>query len=86
MRVIEVPFEVPAIGLVKIGSVSAEFSIEVPPGLCALRFELFPASGAQQRLVKFYFIKKRDPTFRILRADEELNLTGELLTSASSAI
>jgi hypothetical protein len=84
-RVIEVPFEVPATGSVEIASITEGFAVEVPPRLYALRFECFRPRDALQPLIKFSFIEKKEPTFRVLRADEELNLTGDLITSASPA-
>ena len=85
VRVIEVPFEVPASDPVEIASITEGFAVKVPAGLYSLRFECFRADPSVRPMVKFSFIKKNRPTFRVLRADGELNLTGELVTSASPA-
>jgi hypothetical protein len=84
-RIIEVPFEIRATGSVEIASITQRFSAEAPPSLHSLRFECFLARTAVQPMVKLFFIKNNNPTFRVLRADEALNLAGELVTSASPA-
>ncbi|HEY5965923.1 MAG TPA: competence protein ComJ [Xanthobacteraceae bacterium] len=46
VRVIEVPFAVPANGSIEVASISDAYPLELPPGGYALRFDCFRSDGA----------------------------------------
>jgi hypothetical protein len=85
VRVIEVPFGVPADGAVEIGSIAETVPLSLPAGTFLLRCEfLQPAGGACER-VRLTFARKDAPRFAIVRADPELSVDGDLLTTAQPA-
>lgn len=85
VRIIDVPFEVPADGAIEIGSISDSSLLDIPSGLYRLRFECYnPVSGEPARL-SFLFIRNASPTFHIVRADSELIPGEDLLLTASAA-
>ncbi|HEY4083643.1 MAG TPA: competence protein ComJ [Burkholderiaceae bacterium] len=87
VRVVEVPFEVPADGAIEIGSISETVSLSFEAGLYLLRCEfLAPASGTQhEERVCLTFSRQNLPRFAVVLADAELSIDGELLTSAQPA-
>lgn len=80
IRAIQVPFEVPAGGIVSVASISDELSVQVPPGSYGLRYEAMPG-----RIIRLMFIRDADPEFRIVKADAGLCPTYPLLTTAEPA-
>jgi hypothetical protein len=85
VRVVEVPFEVPADGSVDVGSIAETVPLSLPAGLYLLHCEfLQPASAAGER-VRLIFARKDTPRFAVVRADPELSAGGELLTTAQPA-
>lgn len=86
VRVVEVPFEVPADGAVEVGSIAETVPLSLPAGLFLLRCEfLQPASTAGEERVRLTFARKDAPRFAVVRADQELSAGGELLTTARPA-
>lgn len=85
VRVIEVPFEIPADGAIEIGSVAETVPLALPAGVFLLRCEfLQPADAAGER-VRLTFAKSDTPRFSVVRADPELSVGSELLTTAQPA-
>ena len=85
VRATEVPFEVPADGEIEVGSISSSIALTLPPGLFLLRCEfLRPAAGGCER-VRLVFAKKDTPRFAVVRADESLSVSAELLKTANAA-
>jgi len=85
IRIIDVPFEVPAGDVVEIGSISDSSLLEIPAGTYRLRFECYePVSGEASR-IRFLFVRDASPTFQIVRADSGLSPANELLLIASEA-
>lgn len=86
VRVVEVPFEVPADGAVEVGSISETVPLTLPAGAFLLRCEfLRPSVDASER-VRLTFGKEDEPRFAIVRADSELSISGNLLTTAQPAL
>jgi Competence protein J (ComJ) len=85
VRIIDVPFEVPADGTVEIGSISDSSLLEIPSGKYRLRFECYRPVSDQAARIRFLFIKDASPIFHIVRADPELSPEEELLLTASAA-
>jgi hypothetical protein len=85
IRAIDVPFEVPAGGMVRIGSISDSSLLEISSGKYRLRFECFEPVSGQAPRVRFLFVKDSNPAFRIVRADAELSPGAELLLTTSAA-
>jgi hypothetical protein len=85
-RVIEVPFEVPDDGSVRIGSIADEVSISIPPGSYALRFECIPSQDGSDPAIRLVFTPSKAPRFQIVRADSELRPPDQLVVTAHPAI
>lgn len=84
VRVIDVPFEVPADGNIDIASISDAVPLSLPAGLYSLRCEFF-SDALEMRQVRLVFAKADEPKFSVVRADDELVLERELLTTAEPA-
>lgn len=85
IRVIDVPFEVPPGGMVEIGSISDSVSIDLDPGSYQLRFEVLESTGGARPRVHLIFYKSSSPRFSLVRADSALDISRDLLLSASPA-
>ncbi|MCA6121920.1 hypothetical protein J6500_08415 [Bradyrhizobium sp. WSM 1704] len=87
VRVIEVPFEVPADGAIEVGSISDTVPLSLPAGSFLLRCEFMPPSSTDEdERVRLTFAKEDTPRFAVVRADPELSVGDELLTTARPAI
>ncbi|WP_172627023.1 competence protein ComJ [Bradyrhizobium ivorense] len=87
VRVIEVPFEVPVDGAIEVGSIAETFPLSLPAGSFLLRCEFMPPSGTDEdERVRLTFAKEDTPRFAVVRADPELSVGDELLTTARPAI
>lgn len=85
VRVVEVPFEIPADGAVEVGSIAETVPLSLPAGSFLLRCEFLQPAGAAGERVRLTFAKKDAPRFAVVRADPELSASGELLTTAQPA-
>jgi hypothetical protein len=85
IRVIDVPFEVPADGSVEIGSISDSSLLEIPRGTYTLRFECYEPVSGQTARIRLLFTRDATPAFSIVRADPELSPEGELLLTTLAA-
>jgi hypothetical protein len=85
VRIIDVPFEVPADGAVEIGSISDSSLLEIPTGIYRLRFECYEPVGRQVARIRFLFTRDTSPTFHVARADPDLSPENELLLTTSAA-
>jgi Competence protein J (ComJ) len=86
VRVIEVPFEVPADGAIEIGSIVETVSLSLPAGAFLLRCEFLGSDETTVERVRLTFAREDLPHFAVVRADAELMLDGELLTTAQPAL
>ncbi|MFG1400280.1 competence protein ComJ [Roseixanthobacter pseudopolyaromaticivorans] len=85
VRIIEVPFEVPADGTIEIGSISDSYILEIPAGIYKLRFECYEPVSSKAARIRFLFVRDTNPKFRIVRADPDLSPENELLLTTSAA-
>lgn len=85
VRVVEVPFEIPADGAIEVGSIAETVPLSLPAGLFLLRCEFLQPPGDAGERVRLTFAKKDDPRFAVVRADPELLVCGGLLTTAQPA-
>jgi hypothetical protein len=85
MRAIEVPFDVPDDGAIEIGSISETVPVTLPSGSFLLRCEFLRSTGDDAQRVRLTFAKKDAPRFSVVRADPDLTVHGELLTTAEPA-
>lgn len=85
VRVIEVPFEVPADGAIEIGSISETVPVTLPSGTYRLRCEFAPRLDLAGGRVRLTFAKEDTPRFAIILADPELGSAPDLLTTADPA-
>ena len=85
IRIIEVPFEVPPDGAVEIASIADGASVKLSPGMHSLRFEGFGAERGSETRVRLVFRRNDQARFSVIRADGDLSIEGELLTTASPA-
>lgn len=86
VRAVEVPFDISGDGAIEIGSVIETVSLSLPAGSYLLRCEfLQPADGDGER-VRLTFARDDVPRFAVVRADAELSIDGELLTTALPAL
>ena len=85
VRVIEVPFEVPADGAVEVGSIAEAVPLSLPPGPFLLRCEFLRSPGAGAERVRLTFARNDEPRFAVVRADPELSSIDELLMTAQPA-
>jgi hypothetical protein len=85
VRVIDVPFEVPPGGAVEIASISDGVPLELPSGIYQLRFECYERTNSPSPRIRLLFNPDKNPSFRIVRADSELNPGVDLLRIASPA-
>ncbi|WP_342712194.1 competence protein ComJ [Bradyrhizobium sp. B124] len=87
VRVIEVPFEVPADGAIEVGSIAETVPLSLPAGPFLLRCEFWqPFDTDEDERVRLTFARKDAPRFAVVRADPELSVSEELLTTARPAI
>lgn len=82
MRVIEVPFDIKKGMATEIGGISDSKIIAIPNGLYALRCELMGGEGKEVRLS---FSRQDEPRFAIIQADDEIDMNGDILTTAFPA-
>lgn len=85
VRVVEVPFEVPVDGTVEVGSIAETAPLSLPAGSFLLRCEFLQPAGSTGERVRLTFAKKDAPRFAVVRADPELSVDGDLLTTAQPA-
>jgi hypothetical protein len=85
VRVIDVPFEIPADGAVELGSITETVPLLLPAGSFLLRCEFLQPSDIAGERVRLTFAKQEVPHFAIVRADSELSSSGELLKTAQPA-
>jgi len=85
VRVVEVPFEIPADGAVDVGSIAETVPLSLPAGSFLLRCEFLHTADATGERVRLTFAKKDTPRFAVVRADPELSVSGELLMTAQPA-
>lgn len=85
VRAVEVPFEVPADGAIEIGSIAETVPVMIPTGSFLLRCEFLRSIGDDGERVRLTFAKRDAPRFAVVRADPDLTLRGELLTTAEPA-
>lgn len=85
LRAIEVPFEVPPDGEIEIGSISETVPLTLPPGSFVLRCEFLRSASEDGDRVRLIFAKRETPRFAVIRADQELAVSKELLTTAEPA-
>jgi hypothetical protein len=85
MRVIEVPFEVPADGTIEVASISDSSQLMLPVGTYSLRCEFLGADEEGTECVRLVFARSDDQHFAVVRADDELIVEQELLTTAEAA-
>ena len=83
VRVIDVPFVVPAGAPIEIGSVAGGNVICVPAGAYQLRFEDHGTASNGSRNIKFYFKRCSNASFGIVRADSELAVPRNLLLTGA---
>ena len=84
-RIIQVPFMVPENGDVEVASISDSFGFNVPKGVYSLRIFFFEPQEGQPAKVNIY-LNKGESTFEIIRADEELSISGDLVVGAIPAV
>lgn len=85
VRVIEVPFTVPANEIVEISSILESATIKIPANTYTLRCEMLDPSKVDGLSVRLFFTPARNTEFRVCRADPDLIIQGALLTSAEPA-
>ncbi|WBL64725.1 competence protein ComJ [Thauera sp. WB-2] len=85
LRAVEVPFDIPADGAVEVGSIVETIPLSLPAGSYLLRCEFLQPEGTDSTRVRLTFGKWDAPHFAIVRADPELSVEGELLTTAQPA-
>lgn len=85
IRVIEVPFEIPAGGAVEVGSIADTVPLSLPSGSFLLRCEFLRSGGTGNERVRLTFAKHDAPHFAIICADPALSPGRELLKTAQSA-
>jgi hypothetical protein len=83
IRVIQVPFEVPATGAIEVASIADSVPLSIPSQMYALRFECLRPNSESD--IKFVFTAIPAPKFQVLRSDLPLVATDDLLLIASPA-
>lgn len=86
LRVVEVPFEVPSDGAIEIGSIAESVALSLPAGTFQLRCEFLHSAGTDGGQVRLTFLRSEKPRFAVVRADSDLSIAGELLTTAQPAL
>ena len=84
VRAIQVPFTVPESNLVEIASIIESKIVEIASGSYELLFE----TGLEEigrMWCQFSFVRNKNPTARILKADEQLKVPEHLLLGAEFA-
>ncbi|MFL5252282.1 MAG: competence protein ComJ [Rhodopila sp.] len=85
-RAIEVPFDVPPGDGIEVGSISETFNVDVPPGRYCLRFVCLRGLPGKLPTIGLTFQPDSDASFAVLRADGELRVPAQLLTTAEAAV
>ncbi|MEQ1890560.1 MAG: competence protein ComJ [Alphaproteobacteria bacterium] len=86
IRVIEVPFDICDDGAIEIASIADTVRLSLPCGKYSLRCELLPLRSDGCGQVRLVFSGCQVAEFKIVRADKELVLEGELLKHAEAAM
>ena len=86
IRVIEVPFEVPADGGLEVASISDSVPLELAEGMYQLRCEFFSPEKDAKPYVNLFFLKTNSPNFSVIKADNGLSVNLPLLTNAEPAV
>jgi hypothetical protein len=85
VRAVEVPFDVPDDGAIEIGSIAETVAVSLPSGAYLLRCEFLRSTGDDEARVRLTFATKDAYLFSVVRADQELKVPSELLTTAEPA-
>jgi len=83
VRVIDVAFEVPASGLIEIGSISDTTTLDLLPGNYQLRFRISEGAGGSQPKAHVTFLPASNPVFRVTHENGEMSEGEDLLLLAS---
>lgn len=83
IRAIVVPFKVEKDGI-EIGSVMETISVDIPEGIYEVLFTVKNENGTER--YTFSFKESENPNAKVLKADDELNLSDSLLMEADPAI
>lgn len=86
VRVIDVPFKIPADGDIEVASISDSAPLSLPSGSYCLRCEQFGSSNLDGYKVVLTFARAEDQTFAVIRADNDLIIKEGLLTTAEPAV
>lgn len=86
IRVIEVPFEVPADGNIEVASISESVPLTLTAGSYILRCAFYEKNESGVFPVRLTFIPSENPKFKVARADNELCVPLELVKEANPAI
>jgi hypothetical protein len=86
LRAVEVPFEVPTDGEIEIGSIAETVPLTLPAGSFELRCEFLRSAGEDGDRVRLIFAKLEALRFAVVRADQQLEVSEELLTTAEPAL
>jgi len=85
IRVIDVPFEIPAGGTIGVGSISDSLPLQLPHGTYQLRFEYYDRGNSPVTRIRLSFRRDDNPRFEVVRADSELHPSKDLQLTASPA-
>lgn len=85
IRVMEVPFDIPADGAIEIGGITETVPLKIPAGSFLLRCEFLPTVGDNAERVRLTFASKDTPRFAVVRVDPELSPGDQLLVNAKPA-
>jgi hypothetical protein len=86
VRVIEVPFEVPALDRsVEVGSIGESVVLSLPAGSYLLRCEFIASTQSARDHVRLTFARKDTPRFAVVLADSGLSAAAPLLMEARAA-
>lgn len=85
VRVIDVPFEVPASGQIEVASIADSVLLRIEHGVYQLRFQNMRRDDNGNPVVRLSFSGSLSPVFSVVRTDTVLRIGQELLLEASPA-
>ncbi|HOA53626.1 MAG TPA: competence protein ComJ [Thermogutta sp.] len=85
IRAIRVPFSVPEDGKIEIGSIGDSVPLSIAPGAYALLFQILAVRPDGKEVIRLSFSKSEPMDFAIIKADEQITISGPLCKTSQAA-
>lgn len=85
IRAIRVPFSVPEDGKIEIGSIGDSVPLSIAPGAYALLFQILEVRPDGTEVIRLSFSRSEPLDFAIIKADEQITISGPLCMKSQAA-